>query len=600
LVQKIVAQAHTEPARQHRHQSLALSLSEMGAPTSRVAEQHWLSAPFFQPDAIGSMRAAAHEVKALSLEAALVWLRRALVCGGSSAELFDVRMDIASLLVLLGQVSEAETICMDGSTQPVDAAGRLKWLMIRTALASMAGRSRNDEALSIVEEVMQELSGEDPRQIESQGWKAILLVFKGDLDRAAKLATETINADLAFVNGRATSTSYQALSLAAILSGDADSALEFSAAAMSSFDGQNGPFGTIMLPHFARAMALLAVGSIDRAIDVLQEGCRWCDQAGHLMSRLHLEPLLSIAYYARGDLDIARASVAYTLERNQGWHSNGVALPTVTALAGYLAYLNDDLDAAREYALRTMDELLSGGAQVSSADFAVWCVSLVAEGDGDIQRARELLVGIWDLFAKEAGMFTIVADVVRLTRHCQPEVAIDAAERARVRAERSGAVLDRAQYLNALGFLNEDVDVLDTAASLFDSMGWLLSATKTRAYAIDMLREANPRADVDERVIRVLKDFDLMEAVRPARLIREQYVGKRKRTRPTEPTTGLNALSKTEQAVIRLISQGLTNKQIASRMFVSHRTVDTHVSHSLAKLGMSSRVQLAGLVNINA
>ena len=64
--------------------------------------------------------------------------------------------------------------------------------------------------------------------------------------------------------------------------------------------------------------------------------------------------------------------------------------------------------------------------------------------------------------------------------------------------------------------------------------------------------------------------------------------GERKR-----PPTGWAALTPTELDVARLVSEGLGNKDIGVRLFVSPRTVETHLSHIYAKLGYSSRVQLA-------
>jgi predicted ATPase/class 3 adenylate cyclase/DNA-binding CsgD family transcriptional regulator len=63
--------------------------------------------------------------------------------------------------------------------------------------------------------------------------------------------------------------------------------------------------------------------------------------------------------------------------------------------------------------------------------------------------------------------------------------------------------------------------------------------------------------------------------------------GQRKR-----PTSGWASLTPTERDVVRLVSDGLGNKDIATRLFVSPRTVQTHLTHVYSKLGVTSRVQL--------
>jgi predicted ATPase/class 3 adenylate cyclase/DNA-binding CsgD family transcriptional regulator len=64
--------------------------------------------------------------------------------------------------------------------------------------------------------------------------------------------------------------------------------------------------------------------------------------------------------------------------------------------------------------------------------------------------------------------------------------------------------------------------------------------------------------------------------------------GQRKR-----PTSGWASLTPTERDVVRLVSEGLGNNDIATRLFVSPRTVQTHLTHVYTKLGLTSRVQLA-------
>jgi DNA-binding CsgD family transcriptional regulator len=59
------------------------------------------------------------------------------------------------------------------------------------------------------------------------------------------------------------------------------------------------------------------------------------------------------------------------------------------------------------------------------------------------------------------------------------------------------------------------------------------------------------------------------------------------------PSSGWASLTPTELDVARLVDKGLANKEIAERLFISPRTVQTHLTHVYAKLGLTSRVQLA-------
>ena len=61
----------------------------------------------------------------------------------------------------------------------------------------------------------------------------------------------------------------------------------------------------------------------------------------------------------------------------------------------------------------------------------------------------------------------------------------------------------------------------------------------------------------------------------------------------TEQADPLSGLTEQERTLLGLLSEGLTNKQIADRMFLAEKTVKNYVSRLLAKLGMERRTQAA-------
>jgi DNA-binding NarL/FixJ family response regulator len=61
----------------------------------------------------------------------------------------------------------------------------------------------------------------------------------------------------------------------------------------------------------------------------------------------------------------------------------------------------------------------------------------------------------------------------------------------------------------------------------------------------------------------------------------------------TRDGDGSGPLGKREAEVARLVAGGLSNKQIGTRLFISERTVDSHVRGILNKLGFNSRAQIA-------
>ena len=71
------------------------------------------------------------------------------------------------------------------------------------------------------------------------------------------------------------------------------------------------------------------------------------------------------------------------------------------------------------------------------------------------------------------------------------------------------------------------------------------------------------------------------------RLLAQRMRERKNQPEPVEP------LTEREREVIGLLAQGASNKEIATRLFITERTARTHVSNILGKLGLSSRTQAA-------
>ncbi|MEA2503209.1 MAG: hypothetical protein QOG36_252, partial [Actinomycetota bacterium] len=124
---------------------------------------------------------------------------------------------------------------------------------------------------------------------------------------------------------------------------------------------------------------------------------------------------------------------------------------------------------------------------------------------------------------------------------------------------------------------------LELAAALED-LGAELTATDRDA-AIDVLG-------------RTLALYTELGASWDARRVRSRLreLGVRRRLVTTEPeTSGWAAMTTSELTVARLVAEGLTNREVAERLFVSPHTVNTHLRHVFSKLGINSRVELARL-----
>lgn len=141
-----------------------------------------------------------------------------------------------------------------------------------------------------------------------------------------------------------------------------------------------------------------------------------------------------------------------------------------------------------------------------------------------------------------------------------------------------------AQLAVSAGRKRDAARLFGAAQNLRDRMGVVRFKIHDAGHetSIAALRKTMPGTDFDTARAEgaALSIDEVLEFVQRGR-------GPRKR-----PASGWESLTPTERVVVRLVSEGLTNKDIGSKLFVSHRTVQTHLSNIYTKLGLTSRVQL--------
>ena len=87
------------------------------------------------------------------------------------------------------------------------------------------------------------------------------------------------------------------------------------------------------------------------------------------------------------------------------------------------------------------------------------------------------------------------------------------------------------------------------------------------------------------------------DQARILRRLRKLGIWRRHWTTPHDrPVTGWGSLTDAEQAVAGLVAQGLNNKQVAARMYISTHTVAHHLRQAFRKLSITSRVELTRIV----
>ena len=153
------------------------------------------------------------------------------------------------------------------------------------------------------------------------------------------------------------------------------------------------------------------------------------------------------------------------------------------------------------------------------------------------------------------------------------------------------------QAAAALGQLDPAVEDLRTAASICDTNGARGYAVQARVELAAALTRRQAPGDRDE-ALGVLAAA-AREAGQLGMVPFTEWIGQLQAELTAAPAgdspsrAGDSPLSPRELEVARLVGQGLTNKQIGQKLYVSERTAENHVQHILTKLGLRNRSQIA-------
>ena len=140
----------------------------------------------------------------------------------------------------------------------------------------------------------------------------------------------------------------------------------------------------------------------------------------------------------------------------------------------------------------------------------------------------------------------------------------------------------------------------DEATEHFEQALWLIGEAQTFERARiqllygEHLRRARRRVDSRVQLRDALEVFESLQAAPWAERARAELLATGETARKRDPST-VDQLTPQELQISRLIAQGLKNKEVAARLYLSPRTIDYHLRKIYMKLGVTSRFQLAHL-----
>ncbi|MFD9007078.1 ATP-binding protein [Streptomyces sp. NPDC059582] len=298
-------------------------------------------------------------------------------------------------------------------------------------------------------------------------------------------------------------------------------------------------------------------GQWDEAAQLADEGLQLCDTHGYNAFAWYFLYIQAILAAARGHADTARA----TAERIIHW-----AMPRSALCAAHYAHHaaavaalgQGDYTAAYGHA----HAVSPAGSLASHAPHALWLT------------------------------LDLVEAAMRTNRHTQAADHVRAMQEAGTAAISSRHAL-LAEACAALSAIDDDaaLALFTTALATPGAQRWPFDYARVQLAYGERLRRARATAESRGPLSAALSTFIHLEAApwvdRAESELRAAGAGKRRTDAPKAHT-----LTPQETEIALLAASGLTNKQIAERLYVSHRTVGAHLYQIYPKLGITSRAML--------
>ena len=303
-------------------------------------------------------------------------------------------------------------------------------------------------------------------------------------------------------------------------------------------------------------------------------------------------PLLAIVAggiaFVAGDWDGAVAELDTALEQAEETHSGWISVP-----AGVRSYIDAHRGRGGPARARLESFRHRGLPCQFGHDRPGWAELAVLETGGAVREADTLARTLWSRAGRNPGGFVgeLAVDVTR--------VALAAMDQ-----RLAGQLHDDVPALCApelaqlvRGTIDADPDAIEAAASALTQAGRRTLDAFAREELACAAAAAGDRDRATGALDAALAGYQRMGATadRDRALQRVRALGIRRGPRVAHAGTdsGWAALTPTETRIAVLVREGLTNREIGTRMYVSPRTVQTHVSHILQKTGLRSRVEVA-------